>query len=53
LAASTGSIAAGMVLDITGGGLTSMSWGITFASMGIIAAIGAIMLAKSRHACPV
>ncbi len=52
LAASMGSIATGMVLDITGGGLTTMSWGITFASMGVIAALGAIMLAKSRHACP-
>jgi len=53
LTASMGSIAAVMVLDISGGGLASMSWGITFVSMGIIPVLGAIMLAKSSHTSPV
>ncbi len=50
LAASMGSIATGMVLDLTGGGITTMSWGITFAAMGIIAILGAVILAKTPHA---
>ena len=48
LAASMGSIAAGMVLDITGGGQTAISWGMTFAAMGSIAVLGAVMVAKNR-----
>ena len=43
-AASLGSVVAGMILDLTGGGSTSLSWGLTFGSMGIAAALGPILL---------
>ena len=43
-AASLGSVAAGMILDLTGKGATSLSWGLTFGSMGIAAALGPILL---------
>jgi hypothetical protein len=36
-----------MVLDLTGGGSTSLSWGLTFGSMGIAAALGAVLLHRS------
>jgi hypothetical protein len=41
-----GTIAAGWVLDLSGGGHTVFSWGITFASMGLAAAIGVILVAR-------
>ena len=43
-AASLGSVVTGMLLDITGGGVTSLSWGLTFGSMGLAAAIGPALL---------
>jgi predicted MFS family arabinose efflux permease len=47
-AASIGSVVAGMILDLTGGGATSLSWGLTFGSMGIAAALGPILLNKTQ-----
>ncbi len=43
-AASSGSVAAGFMLDITGGGSTSSSWVLTFGTMGIAAAMGSLLL---------
>ena len=43
-AASLGSVAAGFVLDISGAGSTVLSWVLTFGSMGIAAALGAVLL---------
>jgi MFS family permease len=48
-AASLGSVVAGMVLDFTGGGATSWSWGLTFGSMGIAAALGPVLLHQTRR----
>jgi predicted MFS family arabinose efflux permease len=48
-AASLGSVAAGMVLDLTGGGATSLSWGLTFGSMGIAAALGPVLLHQTHR----
>ncbi|NQT68641.1 MAG: MFS transporter [Desulfobacteraceae bacterium] len=48
-AASLGSVAAGMVLDLTGGGSTSLSWGLTFGSMGIAAALGPVLLHRTQN----
>jgi MFS family permease len=45
-AAAVGTIAAGWVLDLSGGGHTVFSWGITFASMGLAAALGVILVAR-------
>jgi predicted MFS family arabinose efflux permease len=45
-AASVGAIAAGGVLDLTGGGDTVFSWGLTFWSMGITAVLGAVLLPR-------
>ncbi|MFH1156719.1 MAG: MFS transporter [Pseudomonadota bacterium] len=50
MAASLGSVVTGMVLDITGNGLTPLSWGITFGTMGMVAALGSLLVAGSRHA---
>jgi MFS family permease len=47
-AASLGSVVAGMILDLTGGGATSLSWGMTFASMGIAAALGPVLLRQTH-----
>lgn len=46
-AAALGTIAAGWVLDFSGGGYTVFSWGITFASMGLAAALGIILMART------
>jgi MFS family permease len=43
-AASIGSVAVGLMLDITGGGSTVLSWVLTFGSMGIAAALGSVLL---------
>ena len=47
-----GPIAVGIVLDATGGGLSVMSWGLGFASMGVVALAGPVALyglgAKNR-----
>jgi carbon monoxide dehydrogenase subunit G len=48
-AASLGSVAAGMILDLTGGGATSLSWGLTFGSMGIAAALGPVLLHQTHR----
>jgi predicted MFS family arabinose efflux permease len=48
-AASLGSVVAGMILDFTGGGLTSFSWGLTFGSMGIAAALGPVLLHRTHR----
>lgn len=48
-AASLGSVVAGMVLDLTGGGSTSLSWGLTFGSVGIAAALGPILLHRTHR----
>jgi predicted MFS family arabinose efflux permease len=48
-AASLGSVVAGMILDLTGGGATSLSWGLTFGSMGIAAALGPVLLQRTRR----
>lgn len=46
-AASLGSVVAGLMLDITGGGLTLLSWVLTFGSMGIAAALGSVLLSRT------
>ena len=46
-AASLGSVVAGMILDLTGEGSTSLSWGLTFGSMGIFAALGPVLLHRT------
>jgi len=48
-AASLGSVVAGMILDLTGGGSTSLSWGLTFGSVGIAAALGPILLHRTHR----
>jgi hypothetical protein len=45
-AAALGTIAAGWVLDLSGGGHTIFSWGITFASMGVASVTGVILVAR-------
>ena len=43
--ASVAPLIIGMALDATGGGLSVMSWGAAFITMGIIVALGPIILA--------
>jgi len=43
-----GPLIVGMVLDISGGGITTISWGLAFASMGFVAFLGPIALWKLR-----
>jgi predicted MFS family arabinose efflux permease len=45
-AASVGAVAAGALLDLSGGGSTLASWGLTFGSMGVAAALGALLLPR-------
>jgi predicted MFS family arabinose efflux permease len=45
-AAALGTIAAGWVLDLSGGGITIFSWGLTFASMGLAAVLGVVLVAR-------
>ena len=45
-AASMGSVVAGWVLDASGGGTTTLSWGLTFASLGLVAALGPLGLLR-------
>jgi len=42
--ASVGPLAAGLVLDHTGGGQTVLSWGVAFISMGCMVCLGPIIL---------
>ncbi|MCP4689010.1 MAG: MFS transporter [Desulfobacterales bacterium] len=48
-AASLGSVFTGFVLDVSGGGSTPLSWGVTFAAMGAAAALGPICLYRRRR----
>ena len=43
-----GPLAVGMVLDVSGGGTTLVSWGLGFASMGLVAFLGPIALWKLK-----
>ncbi len=45
-AAALGTIAAGWVLDLSGGGHSVFSWGVTFVSMGVASVTGVIMVAR-------
>ncbi|MDT8380322.1 MAG: MFS transporter [Desulfotignum sp.] len=45
-AAALGTITAGWVLDLSGGGHTVFSWGITFASMGVASVTGVILVTR-------
>lgn len=45
-AASLGSVVAGFVLDLTGGGTTTLSWGLTFGSLALPAALGPLILRR-------
>ena len=48
-AASLGAVVTGMLLDITGGGTTTLSWGLTFGSLGLAAALGPVFLSRIRY----
>ncbi|MEA2061624.1 MAG: MFS transporter [Thermodesulfobacteriota bacterium] len=48
-AASISPIAVGFVLDITGGGKSRFSWGMTFGTMGITAFLGLFLLFKTQR----
>ncbi|CAA7621012.1 nitrate/nitrite transporter [Magnetospirillum sp. SS-4] len=39
-----GPLAFGMVLDMAGGGSSSLAWGLAFASLGVVAALGPLAL---------
>ena len=41
---AVGPIAVGLVLDLSGGGLTALSWGLGFASMGVVTLLGPFCL---------
>ncbi len=45
-AAALGTIAAGWVLDLSGGGHSVFSWGLTFASMGVASVTGVILVTR-------
>jgi MFS family permease len=45
-AAALGTIAAGWVLDLSGGGHSVFSWGVTFASMGLAAVLGVVLVTR-------
>lgn len=45
---AVGPIIVGLVLDVSGGGLTSLSWGLGFASMGVVTLLGPICLYRLR-----
>ena len=47
-AASLAPVAAGVVLDITGGGSNVISWGFTFGVMGAAALLGLVLLFKAQ-----
>lgn len=46
-AASLGALVAGVLLDISGAGATTASWAITFASLGLVAALGPVLLYRT------
>ena len=45
---AVGPLVVGLVLDFSGGGATTISWGLAFASMGLVAFLGPIVLWKYR-----
>jgi MFS family permease len=45
-AASGGSVAAGVLLDMTGSGATTLSWAVTFAAMGAVGALGPLCIRR-------
>ena len=47
--ASLAPVATGVILDMTGGGTTVISWGFTFALMGAAALLGLILFFKPPH----
>lgn len=49
-AASLGSVFAGMLLDASGGGNSIFSWGLTFASLGLIASLAPLLFLR-RASC--
>lgn len=51
-AASLAPVAAGVVLDLTGGGTNIISWGFTFGLMGASALLGLVLLFKDQKARP-
>lgn len=48
-AASLSPIAVGFVLDITGGGNSTLSWGLTFGAMSITAFLGIFLLFRTHN----
>ena len=44
-AAFVGPLVVGVILDLSGGGTTSQSWGAAFASMGLVVAFGPVFIA--------
>jgi len=48
-AASLGSVIAGLVLDLSGGSSSSLSWGLTFISLGLAAALGPLVLGSLKE----
>lgn len=48
-AASIGSLVAGVFLDMTGGGTSAISWGLTFGSLGLVGALGPILLYRTQR----
>ena len=42
--AFVGPLVLGVVLDVTGGGATTASWGLAFASLGVIGILGPIAM---------
>ncbi len=49
MAASLSPIAVGFILDITGGGKSTISWGLTFGAMSITAFLGLFLLFKTQN----
>ena len=49
VAASFSPVAVGFILDITGGGNSLVSWGLTFGAMGITAFLGVFLLFKMHN----
>jgi MFS family permease len=43
-----GPLVFGMILDVSGGGATATSWGLAFASLGLVAFLGPIALCRLR-----
>jgi MFS family permease len=48
-AASISPIAVGFILDITGGGKSTISWGLTFGTMSITAFLGLFLLFRAQN----